>query len=109
MSFELIENRLNRIYLFLCSTATIYASLPWDQMTHWGYFGEIAFSLGIVVASLVSNNMLLVLFVSICFYHRAFCEIYEHLIEKFKWQSNQEKSDEKLIYSLIGFHVLVKE
>lgn len=87
----------------------VHVSLPWDQMTHWGYFGEIGFSLGIVVASLVSNNMLLVLFVSICFYHRAFCEIYEHLIEKFNWQSNQDKSEEKLIYNLIRFHVLVKE
>lgn len=87
---------------------TVY-SLPWDQMTLRGYFGEIGFSLGIVAASLTSNNMFLVLFVSICFFHRAFYEIFEHLIEKFKWQSGQDQSGQRLIYNLIRFHVSTKE
>lgn len=89
-------------------------SLPWDQTTLWGYFSEVVSLIGVIIGYFIPISTILMLFVSMCLYHRAFYEIFEHSIDQFQQQNNGESPIEdqcemKSIDDLIHFHISVKE
>lgn len=51
-------------------------SLPWDQSTMTGYFGEIFYVIAIIQAYMFMNGSILLLFVSICLVHQAFSKMF---------------------------------
>lgn len=69
------------------------SSLPWNQMTFSGYFGEIAFSTVICPISLIVNG--------------AFYDIFEHSIDKWN-HLDKNLCDESFICDRIRFHVPIK-
>lgn len=51
---------------------------------------------------------LLIVYISICFHHQAFYEIYSHLVRKFdRLELNQNR--QKNICELVRFHVMAKK
>lgn len=101
---ELLKNLPNKkIQLFIFS-------LPWDQSTLWGYFGEICLIIPIFLAYMIPNNALLMMFTSMCYYHRGFYQIFQHTVDKLATEvSAKNENCEKTICKLIRFHISVKE
>ena len=87
----------------------MHSSLPWDQTTLLGYFGELMVIIAILLAYFTPTNTLLILFISMCFYHRAFYEIFKHTIDQFERQTDDDKCESKSINDLIRFRISVKE
>lgn len=83
-------------------------SLPWNQETISGYFGEICFGIIASEAHLFSNGLVLVLFISICFQHQAMQQIFQKSLENQNDFNPLQNNDEKL-RKLIRFHVASKE
>lgn len=82
--------------------------MPWDQSTIYGYFGEVCALISVGEVIVLVNGVVLLLFISICFHHRAFCEIFRQLIGE--WTRNStERHDREFICRLIRFHVLVQK
>lgn len=80
-----------------------YFSLPWNQATNMGYFGEMLLCTFTCTGYLISNGIPLVLFLSLCVHHQAFAKIFKH-------KSNKSvKCDAKMLCGLINFHISAKE
>lgn len=97
-----------RLELFFSEHLVGNCRLPWDQRTELGYFGEI------VVSVLASNNyiffngLFLLLFVSLCFHHRAFYQMVEHSFHVLQ-RSNSRRIDKLFLSDQIRFHIIVRE
>ena len=81
-------------------------SLPWNQLTIWGYFGEISYYEISCAGYIFVIGVLLLLFISICIHHHAFYQIFEHSIN----EANRTKQfDKKYFYHLARCHIAEKE
>lgn len=83
-------------------------SLPWNQETVIGYIGEIFYTIIAGQAFMISLALLSLLFISICWYHRAFFKMFQHFTLKLN-QSNKNRNDKEFLVQLIRFHNCVKE
>lgn len=83
-------------------------SLPWDQETPLGYFGEICISMICIEAYLLDNGALVLLFISMCLHHQAFYKMFQHSLLKLN-RPDKNRNDKKHICNLIRFHISVKE
>lgn len=81
----------------------LISSLPWDQSSYVGYFGEIFFTILFAYGYLILHGVSLILFISMCLHHRAFSEIFKRLIDAAR------QCDENSLHDLIGFHLTAKE
>lgn len=79
-------------------------SLPWNQHTLIGYFGETFATLLIGEAYGIANGSLLLLFVSLCMHHQAFYQMFQYSTSKLESRNAQEQ-----LCKLIRFHSSVKE
>lgn len=68
-----------------------------------GYFGEILFSVMVEQAYMIVAGTVLLLFISICFYHQAFYKIFEHVINDELNQCKTVGRAEEIIRDLIQF------
>lgn len=84
-----------------------YFSLPLDQRTPLGYFGEVCLFTSGILTCLLANGALLLLFVSVCWHHQAFYEMFRHSVRKLN-VPNEYQNDAELLCQLIRFHILVK-
>lgn len=84
-------------------------SLPWDQSTLIGYFGEISFNVIVGVTYFISNGVMMLLYISICIHHQTFYEMMEHSINKWTSSDKNERNTEKFLRNLICFHISAKE
>ena len=83
--------------------------LPWDQSTIFGYFGELIQMMTVTQIFFLVNGVSLMLFISICFYHRAFLKILKNSIDEWNSQDKKTRNDAKFICDLIRFHISAKE
>lgn len=90
-----------------------YFSLPWDQSTYLGYFGEMCFFSTIGAAFLFANALILSLFLLFCIHFRAFLEIFKDMIANSNHRKDENRRNDddgrKSIVDLIRFHLLIKE
>lgn len=86
-------------------------SLPWNQTTFMGYVGELALSIPAGFGYWFVNGTFLLLFISICTHHQAFCEMLGHSVEKLNRSDGDENSQciAKSFRDFIRFHLSVKE
>lgn len=97
---------LNLITLFSLSNF----SLPWNQSTCLGYFGETIYSIPVGEAYLIANVSILTLFLVFCIHIEAFSEIFTDMIVKWNQHSDATECNEgKSIVDLIRFYLLVKK
>lgn len=82
--------------------------VPWNQTTLAGYLGEDFYIFFAAVAFNVIAGVIFLLFVSICIYHSAFYQMFEHSINKWNQNINGDQNDEQFIFDLISFHIEVK-
>lgn len=82
-------------------------SLPWNQTTYLGYAGEISIDVMVTVGYLIANGSLLLFFMSMCIYHRAFLKIFEHSVDNLDAIKGRNK--EKCVLDLIRFHISTKK
>lgn len=57
---------------------------------------------------LIQNSAFLLLFISLCVFHRAFYQMFSHTLKKLDHR-NENQDDEKFLCDLIRFHNTVKE
>lgn len=81
--------------------------LPWDVQTPLGYIAEILFSIGVCEVYLAFNGTILLFFVSICWYHRAFYHMFQQSLEEFN-ECAKDQYHKKLLCKLISFHNSIK-
>lgn len=84
-------------------------SLPWDQSTLIGYFGEISFNVIVGATYFISNGVMILLYISICIHHQTFYEMVENSIDKWALSDKNGKNTEKFLRNLIRFHISTKE
>lgn len=85
----------------------IYFSFPWNQQTPIGYIFELILDIASAEGYWIGCGSLLLLFISINLHHRAFFEMFRHLLRDLD-QFDQHK-DQHLFHKLIQFHKSVKE
>lgn len=85
-------------------------SLPWNQATTnmVGYIFEMIFVMMIALSYLLVNGSFLLLFVSICFHHRAFHEMFEHSTKQLG-KFGESRNDLERLCRLVQFHTTIKE
>lgn len=81
-------------------------SLPWDRFTLIGYFYALIFDLIVSYSYLFVSSLLTIIFISVCLFHPAFYETFEHSIRKLG--RNRGLNESKLICDMIRFHSLAK-
>lgn len=84
-------------------------SLPWNQTTAIGYFGETCLEAMIGYALATSSGSLLIFFISMCLHHRAFRKMFDHSLQKFNRSVKKKPESAKFLCNLIRFHISVKE
>ena len=84
-------------------------SLPWNRDELLGYFGEIMLTLLSGEAGIFVITTLILLFISICYYHQAFYKIFKQTLKKLDRSMGDKNYKKLLLHDLIEFHVLVKE
>lgn len=99
--------KLWQVHLSRCFFVVNF-SLPWNQHTNIGYFWEICYDLVTAEVYVFSGAMFIILFVSLCYHHRAFFKIFQHSLHTFD-RSDEARNDEILLFQLIRFHVTIKE
>lgn len=107
-SLKLICHILNEKSDFTNWFYCIDSSLPWNQETPLGYFGEICISMVCIEAYLIDNGALLLLFISMCLHHRTFFIMFENTLKKLN-HLKQKHHQKQLICNLIRFHISVKQ
>ena len=85
-----------------------FRSLPWNQTTLLGYFGESTFMMFSGETFVYANGIMMLIFISICIHHLAFYEMLKYSIEKWN-RLKKNQNDERFICNQIHFHNTVKE
>lgn len=83
-------------------------SLPWDQQTPVGYFGEIIIAIALPEIFSVVLQMLLLLFISVCLHYFAFGEMFQEFVTEVDISSESHGQRES-VRKLIAFHNQIKE
>lgn len=83
-------------------------SFPWNENTIYGYTATIFTHTAFGETYLISNGSTLLLFVSICWYHRAFFERFQYSIRKLD-QPNKLSKTKDILCDVVCFHNTVKE
>lgn len=99
--FDMEFSNRFEIWIFLC------LSLPWDRETAIGYFGEICFGTISGQPYFLLNGVILLLFISMCLYHRNFLEMFLRLLSKLDCP-DKIQSDKQILCDLIRFHTQTK-
>lgn len=87
----------------------LFDSLPWNQNSFRGYIFEIVFYSFTGLAFFITFAMLLLPFVSICWHHQTFYEMFCHLLQQLgNSDPNAKRGNRALLERLIRFHVSVK-
>lgn len=66
------------------------------------------FNLVVPQTYLFVNGIVLALFISVCVHHRAFFDIFNHLVSKWDFH-NADRCDENFLCNLIRYHVTIKQ
>lgn len=82
--------------------------LPWNQNTLVGYCAEIFSTVIILMGYFLENGILLILFLSMCFHHQTFYEMFNHLIVEMNG-SEERRCAKKSIHNLIRFQCSTKK
>lgn len=82
-------------------------SLPWNQSTLLGYFGEVFFITATSVPYFTINAAVLILFISISKYHEQFYQMFSTITTGLNY-SKGAKHEMETIRDLVNFRVLVQ-
>lgn len=94
------------IFVFFCFV--FWFSLPWNQTTPSGYFGEMICNLWFAESYLISNGAIIVMLLSMMFHHQAFYKMIHHTLDTLN-TPDKNRDDKKLLCKLIRFHISIKE
>lgn len=75
----------------------------------FGYAAELCIDLITLTFYLIGYSCSVLFFISLCFYHRAFAKMIEHLVQKLHRNNDSDQDNEKLLCELIRFHISAKE
>lgn len=97
--------------IIISSYISRFYSLPWNQSTPLGYFGEFCFSIGNGLLFLFGNGIFLVLFISMCWYHVAFSKRFQYSVQQLDHLDRFGNcvKPKALLCDIIRFHVLIKK
>lgn len=86
-------------------------SLPWNQTTFSGYFGELGLVVSDTTGFMLVNGTLLLLFIQICMHHQAFSKVFNNAIAKTNQSidTNGKRCNHRFLCDLIQFHLSVKK
>lgn len=101
---------LSRRSTFNCNlllNLQINVSLPWDQTTPLGYFGEMCFSIMNLEAFWIVGGQILLLFIFVCRNNFIFAEMFVSFLNEFDQLENMQEKH-IAIQNLIAFHTDVK-
>lgn len=84
-----------------------FYSLPWNQQTLLGYFGEICFSI-LMGESFLLFNSLILLFISISLHHQAFYKRFKHSLREIE-RPGEKRNNERFLCELVRFHITIRE
>lgn len=87
---------------------TIRNSLPWNQKTTLGYFGETGFIVFCGVWHIFAIGVMMLFYISMCIHHYAFYEMVANSFDKWNKRRKNE-NDVEFVCDQILFHVTVKE
>lgn len=82
-------------------------SLPWNQETPIGYIAEMVFGIIAVESLQIVLYSSLAIFISICFHHAAFNEMFKYKLREFELPEI-ERNNGKIVKDLIQFHTAAK-
>lgn len=85
-----------------------FFSVPWNQSTLSGYIGEENFICYCGGTYMVSDGVILLLFISICTHHQAFYDVFANTIDQWN-RRDANQNDEQFIFDLMRFDILIKE
>lgn len=83
-------------------------SVPWDQTTVLGYFGEVIFLNCTIGPIFTLNATVLILFISMCLYHQAFYKMFNHVLNELN-SCKKVRFAEQTICDLINFRMLIQK
>lgn len=98
----MITHKLNWYPFFL------FISLPWNQNTPIGYFAEVLYQMIAPDAFYITHGSVLLLFISICWHHKAFEQIIRHMMNQFD-HLETDRNYKKSLCQIIQFHITVKK
>ncbi|XP_031638775.1 uncharacterized protein LOC116350919 [Contarinia nasturtii] len=99
-----LHGELNRDHLYI----PFYFVLPWDQATLLGYGGEICTYMSFAVSYYLICGVVMLTFISMCFHHQAFYEMFRHELRKLN-DPDENINQKKLLCKIIEFHSSVRE
>ncbi|XP_031624982.1 odorant receptor 63a-like [Contarinia nasturtii] len=82
--------------------------LPWNQTTPLGYFGEMCFVQIFAQCYLIFNGAVIILFISLSWYHQAFYKMFYHSMQQFG-DPERGQYDKEILCNLICFHTKIKD
>lgn len=85
----------------------IYCSLPWNQSSFVGYFGEIIVDIMIFIEVVAIDFQFLLLFTSLCAHFFTFNEMFASFVIGVD-SSTEEKRKTECIRKVIQFHLDIK-
>lgn len=102
--FEVMIWNMTRIF-------NINFSLPWNQSTILGYFGEIFFVVASCDMGLLVNATTLIIFISICLHLCAFYTLFKYMIVDWNHchPNRLQKRQKRFFCNLVRFHISVEK
>lgn len=100
---------LKQIEQFMRDWLTFYCfySLPWDQTTPLGYFGEIWFTIINEQVFWIASSQVLLLFIFLCANNFAFSEMFAGFVDEFD-QAKKKQMKYEAIRKIVDFNNDVK-
>lgn len=83
-------------------------SLPWNQNTLLGYFGESLFIMICGIWHIFAIGVMMLFYISMCIHHHAFYEMIRNSLDKWN-QRDENENDVKFVCDQIRFHITIKE
>ncbi|XP_031626227.1 uncharacterized protein LOC116342669 [Contarinia nasturtii] len=81
--------------------------LPWNQTTPLGYCGEIFVVVLFAVSYFVIHGVSFLIFISMCFHHEAFYEMFQHKMRKLN-HPDENGNERKLLCKIIQFQISIR-
>lgn len=101
-------NKKNTLKLIIpCHLCDLFYSLPWNQKTPIGYIVEVWYDVFLGVVYYTGNGAIMLLFISLCLFHRAFYNMYSHYLLQLN-RTDKNRNNKEFLCDLIRFQNLVK-
>ncbi|XP_031632738.1 odorant receptor 67a-like [Contarinia nasturtii] len=98
-----LDGELNRDHLY----EPFHFVLPWNQTTPLGYCGQLSVTLLYFISYFTLNGAFFLIFISMCFHHEAFYEMFQHKLRKLN-HPDENGNKKKLLCKIIQFQISIR-